>query len=148
MLDILLFISFTLIYFMNMLKLNKIKLRVYISKLEKIILALTFFVLIFIAYITRNDFMSYTISIFGSLFFISGVVVKGIGEDTFYFTIGRGLLVLPIKFSQVKDVYIKDKKDKKYFELRVKSSKGMSYEKFNNKDREKIEKLIENYQRF
>ena len=144
MLDILLFILFTLICFMNIFKLNKIKLRVYISKLEKIILVLTFFILIFIAYVTRNDFMSYIIAIFGSFFFISGVVVKGVGEDNFYFTVGRGLLVIPIKFSQVKDIYIKEKKNKEYFELRVKSSRGMSYERFRNEDREKIEKVIEN----
>lgn len=144
MLDILLFILFTLICFMNIFKLNKIKLRVYISKLEKVILVLTFFILIFIAYVTRNDFMSYIIAIFGSLFFISGVVVKGVGEDSFYFTVGRGLLVIPIKFSEVKDIYIKEKKNKDYFELRVKSSRGMSYERFRNEDREKIEKVIEN----
>lgn len=143
MLDILLFILFTLICFMNIFKLNKIKLRVYISKLEKVILVLTFFILIFIAYVTRNDFMSYIIAIFGSLFFISGVVVKGVGEDSFYFTVGRGLLVIPIKFSEVKDIYIKEKKNKDYFELRVKSSRGMSYERFRNEDREKIEKVIE-----
>ncbi len=143
MLDILLFILFTLICFMNIFKLNKIKLRVYISKLEKVILVLTFFILIFIAYVTRNDFMSYIIAIFGSLFFISGVVVKGVGEDSFYFTVGRGLLVIPIKFSEVKDIYIKEKKNKDYFELRVKSSRGISYERFRNEDREKIEKVIE-----
>lgn len=143
MLDILLFILFTLICFMNIFKLNKIKLRVYILKLEKVILVLTFFILIFIAYVTRNDFMSYIIAIFASLFFISGVVVKGIGEDSFYFTVGRGLLVIPIKFSEVKDIYIKEKKNKDYFELRVKSSRGMSYERFKKEDREKIEKVIE-----
>lgn len=143
LLDIVLFILFMLIFFMNIFKLNKINLRVYITKLEKIILGLTFFMLVFIAYVTRNDFMSYIIAIFASLFFISGVVVKGIGADSFYFTVGRGLLVIPIKFSEVKDIYIKEKKDKEYLELRVKSSRGMSYERFKNEDREKIEKIIE-----
>lgn len=132
--EILVPMIFLLMFIVNISKFKGIKIRVYLSRFEKIVLILGALILIFTAYTTssENNFpvLPYLTAVFAALFFVSGVAFKGIGEDGIHASIGRGLLVVVIPFEEIESVYIKDKKGKDYFELKIKSDRGRSYERF------------------
>lgn len=146
MINIVLLILFVLIFIFNISKFKTIERFTYTSRLEKVVLIISGIIFIFIAYNTTERFefkmMPHLIGISAWLFFVSGVVLKGIGKDGFHITVGRGLLVLVIPFEDIEYVQLKDKKDKDYFDIKIKSSNGVSYEKFLIKDREIILEIL------
>ena len=82
----------------NLANLKKIKVRVYIPTHIKLIMILSVIVLIYIAYITRNDFLAYLTASLGSILFISGQYCKGLSEEAIY---AKFYLYLPDYFHVV-----------------------------------------------